>query len=101
MSQIAGRPIDAKQLAEVCTRYGVLELSLFGSAAREETGPDSDIDLLVVFDPRTRIGLIGLGRLADELSELFGRPVDLVPKDGLKPSLRSDVLSQARTLYAA
>jgi len=101
MSQIAGRPIDAKQLAEVCTRYGVVELSLFGSAAREETGPDSDIDLLVVFDPGTRIGLIALGRLADELSELFGRPVDLVPKDGLKPALRSEVLSQARTLYAA
>lgn len=97
----SGHPVDPKRLAEVCTRYGVLELSLFGSAAREEAGPDSDIDLLVVFDARSRIGLVGLGQLADELSELFGRPVDLVPKDGLKPSIEADVLSQARTLYAA
>jgi predicted nucleotidyltransferase len=90
-----------EQLADICVRYGVSELSLFGSAARGEAGPESDIDLLVVFGKSSRIGLIEFARLRRELTELFGRPVDLVPKDGLKPALKSEVLSQARTLYAA
>jgi predicted nucleotidyltransferase len=93
--------VGNKQLAEICMRYGVRELSLFGSAVRGEMGPDSDIDLLVVFSKSSRIGLIEFARLQHELTELFGRPVDLVPKDGLKPALKSEVLSQARTLYAA
>jgi predicted nucleotidyltransferase len=85
----------------ICARYHVRELSLFGSAVRGELGPDSDIDLLVVFDEDARVGLILLARLRRELSEAFGRDVDLVPKDGLKPALRSVVLAEAQTLYAA
>ena len=77
------------------------ELSIFGSAARGESRPDSDVDLLVIFEDEARIGLVALGQLQRELSEAFGRPVDLVPKDGLKPALREEVLAQARILYAA
>jgi predicted nucleotidyltransferase len=96
-----GISVDERRLAEICARYGVRELSLFGSAVRGEMGTDSDIDLLVVFDESSKVGLITFGRLQSELAELFGRPVDLVPRDGLKRALRSEVLSQARTLYAA
>lgn len=101
MDDIVGVFASEEQLADICMRYGVRELSLFGSAVRGEMGPDSDIDLLVVFSESSRIGLIEFARLQRELAELFGRPVDLVPKDGLKAALKSEVLSQARTLYAA
>ena len=90
-----------KDLARICARYRVRELAVFGSAARGELRPDSDVDLLVVFDAEARVGLITLGRLQRELADVFGRPVDLVPRDGLKPGLKDEVLADARTLYAA
>ena len=95
-------PAAAEQeLVRICVRYRVRELAVFGSAARGELRPDSDVDLLVVFDAAARVGLITLGRLQRELSNVFGRPVDLVPRDGLKPALRDEVLADARILYAA
>lgn len=93
--------VSGETLAATCARYRVRELAIFGSAARGELRPDSDVDLLVVFEKDARIGLITLVRLRHELAELFGRDVDLVPRDGLKPGLRSEVLAEARTLYAA
>jgi predicted nucleotidyltransferase len=92
-------PRDA--LARICHRYGVTELAIFGSGAKGQLREDSDIDLLVVFDDDARIGLVAFARLRQELSELFGRSVDLVPKDGLRPALRKRVLGESRTLYAA
>ena len=93
--------VSAEALARICRQFHVTELSVFGSGARGELRPDSDIDLLVVFDDGARVGLIAFARLRQELSALFGRPVDLVPKDGLKPVLREQVLEESRTLYAA
>jgi uncharacterized protein len=92
-------PNDA--LAALCQRYGVRELSIFGSAIREDFRADSDIDLLVQFDPSATVGFLALAALQRELSELLGRKVDLVPKDGLKPFIRDSVLSAARVLYHA
>ena len=88
-------------LAEFCKLYQVRELSLFGSAVRGELRPDSDLDILVTFQPEARIGFLTLSRMARELSELLGRPVDLVPKDGLKPAIRAAVLAEAEMLFAA
>ena len=98
-----GGPIEVPRdvLAEICSRYHVRELSIFGSASDGRMRPDSDVDLLVVFESEARIGLIAFARLRHELAEAFGRTVDLVPKDGLKPAIKAEVLSQARTLYAA
>ena len=93
--------VSEEDLAAVCARYRVRELAIFGSAARGEARPDSDVDLLVVFDEDASIGLLALVGLQRELAGLFGRPVDLVPKDGLKPALRDEVLAQAQVLYAA
>jgi len=76
-------------------------LSVFGSAARDELRPDSDIDLLVVFEAEARVGFLRLAEVAEALAALLGRPVDLVPKNGLKPLLRPQVLAEARLLYAA
>jgi predicted nucleotidyltransferase len=91
-------PIGAVET--LCRRYGVRELALFGSALRADFRPDSDIDLLVEFQPESRPGLLTLSRLRLDLAELLGRPVDLVPKAGLKPAIRESVLASARLIYA-
>ena len=89
------------EVAALCRRYQVRELSIFGSAARGELRPDSDVDLLVDFEPEARIGLLELGAMMDELSALVGRRVDIAIKRALKPRIRSEVLADARILYAA
>ena len=72
---------------------GVQSLALFGSVARGTASAKSDIDLLVGLD--RPVGLFAFVRLQQRLSEILGRPVDLVPRDGLKPSLRSAILKEA------
>ncbi|MCS7195363.1 MAG: nucleotidyltransferase family protein [Meiothermus sp.] len=94
-------PLPEAELQALCRRYRVKRLSLFGSAARGELGPQSDVDLLVEFEPEAAVGFLTLARMARELSELFGRPVDLVPRSGLKPILRERVLREERVLYAS
>ena len=93
--------VDEAQLAELCRRYHVRELSVFGSAARGEMRPDSDIDLLVEFIPEAKIGMFAYSGLMLDLAALMGRKVDLVSKNGLKPLLRASVLNEARLIYAA
>lgn len=85
----------------MCRRYHVQELSLFGSAVRGEMGPDSDLDILVEFEPGARIGLIKFESFVDELELLSGRRIDLVTKSGLKPWVRPSVLKDTRVIYAS
>jgi len=94
-------PIPEEQIAAFCRRNQVRSLALFGSVLREDFGPGSDVDVLVAFEPGARVGFLALGRMQRELSALFGRPVDLVPRDGLKPMVREEVLPSAEVLYAA
>src|SRR5438045_6677592 len=93
--------VDGESLADVCRRYGVKELSVFGSTVRGELRPDSDIDIMVEFETGVRVGLLKFESLVDELTALAGRRVDLVTKRGLKPWVRPEVLKDARVLYAA
>ncbi len=95
-----GVDVAADQLANLCRRYGVTELSVFGSAARGEMREDSDIDLLVEFDPQANIGWEFFD-LELELSTLFARKVDLGTKTSLKPRVRESALRDARIIYAA
>lgn len=92
--------VPAEELAAICRKYHVRELSLFGSAARGEMHEKSDIDLLVVFDPDARIGWEFFD-LEIELTRLFGRKVDLGEKQSLKPRARPSVLRDARVIYPA
>jgi predicted nucleotidyltransferase len=93
--------IPLERLAEFCRRYEVREMSLFGSALRDDFGPDSDLDILVEFDPSAEVGFITLSRMQRELAALLGRRVDLVPKQGLKEKIRRRVLDSAEVIYAA
>ena len=99
--QIGDITVDEAKLADLCRRYSVRELSFFGSAARGQMRPDSDIDLLVEFLPDAEVDLVDFAGLMLELSHLLGRRVDLVSKNGLKPLIRDAVLEEARLLYAA
>ena len=70
---------------------GVVRLSLFGSTARGDRRPDSDIDLLAAFDETRRISLLDVAGIEIQLSELLGRTVDLVEEGTLKPRVRKRV----------
>ena len=93
--------VPEAKIVEICRRYGVKELAVFGSAARGAMRPDSDVDLLVDFLPDARPGLLSVAALMRELSALLGRRVDLAVKPGLKPQIRPGVLSEAHVIYAA
>ncbi|HEX3532000.1 MAG TPA: nucleotidyltransferase domain-containing protein [Thermoanaerobaculia bacterium] len=93
--------ISSEALADLCQRYQVQELSLFGSAETDRFRPASDLDFLVTFQPQARPGFLTLTRLQRDLEALFDRKVDLVPKRGLKPAIRESVLAAARVVYAA
>jgi predicted nucleotidyltransferase len=95
-----GIDVDDARLAAICDKYGIGELQIFGSGARGTARPDSDIDILYTLRPGHRLGW-EIDQLADELAELFGRPVDLVSLRALHPLLRPTVLAEARPLYAA
>ena len=91
--QLGDTQVDGPSLVEVCRRYGVKELSLFGSAVRGEMRPESDIDIMVEFEPGVRTGLVKFETLVEELESLAGRKVDLVTRRGLKPWVRPQVLA--------
>jgi predicted nucleotidyltransferase len=101
MTITTGIVLPETEIATLCRRYHVKELALFGSAARGEMRPDSDVDLLVDFKEDAHVGLVELTALRRELSTIVGRAVDLAVKPGLKPRMRPAILAEARVVYAA
>ena len=93
---------DPDALAAVCRRWCVRRLSLFGSVLRDDFGPNSDVDVLVEFEPGRAPTLISVERLRQELAAVFGgRRIDLATPDGLSPHVREAVLATAQVRYAA
>ncbi len=93
--------ISAEVLSDFCRRNQIRRLSVFGSALRSDFRPESDIDILVEFAPEAEVGFLALIRMQRELAALLGRPVDLVPRTGLKPAIRDEILQSEEVLYAA
>jgi predicted nucleotidyltransferase/DNA-binding HxlR family transcriptional regulator len=90
------------KLAALCRKYHVVKLSLFGSAARNEMTPTSDVDVLVEFEPGSATSLLDIPAMRDELSALFGgRTVDVATPEILEnPFRRQAILGELKTLYA-
>ncbi|MCC6680566.1 MAG: nucleotidyltransferase family protein [Phycisphaeraceae bacterium] len=95
-----GLNIPVDRLAEFCKRHRIRRLSLFGSVLRDDFRPDSDIDVLVEFEPNATPGFAFFG-LQEELSDMLGRQVDLNTPGFLSKYFRDEVLSEAETLYDA
>ena len=90
--------IDSRRLADLCRRYHVRKLAFFGSILRDDFGPQSDVDVLVEFEPGHIPGLAFLTMEA-ELSEILGRKVDLNTPGFLSPYFRDQVLAEAEVQY--
>ncbi len=91
--------IPSSQLSDFCQRYPIKRLLLFGSALRDEFGPESDIDILVEFEPGARISLFDMVTMEMELTEMFGRKVDFRTPQELSRYFRQKVLDTAEVLY--
>jgi len=92
--------IDQRRLADFCRRHHVRRLALFGSVLREDFGPESDVDVLVEFEPGHVPGLAFFS-MQEELSKFLGRKVDLNTPGFLSRYFRDQVLSEAETQYVA
>lgn len=93
--------VDRDRLASICRRYHVRRLAAFGSVLREDFGPDSDVDLLIEFDPEQVPGMVAMHELERELSALWtGRRVDIVNPKYLNHRIRDRVLAEAQLQYA-
>lgn len=92
--------IPRAAVAAFCGRHHIRRLSLFGSILRDDFRPDSDVDVLVEFDPGHTPGLAFFA-MQDELSELFGRKVDLQTTGSLSKYFRDQVLAEAEVQYDA
>ncbi len=93
--------VDREQIAAFCRRHHIRKLSLFGSVLREDFRDDSDVDVLIEFEPGHAVGLIRLAGLERELSQLVGRKVDLRTPAELSRYFRKQVLDTAEVQYAA
>lgn len=101
MELVPGIVVDDEALHAFCRANGVRRLGLFGSALRGGFRPDSDIDLLVEFEPERTPGLLRIAGLELQLGELLGRDVDLRTPGDLSRHFRDEVSASARVLYDA
>ena len=97
--------VDLRRLAELCDRWKIAEVALFGSALRDDFKPDSDIDLLVTYRADADWSLFDTVGLDAELAELFHRPVDVVSRRAVEASpnwiRRKAILESAVPIYAS
>jgi predicted nucleotidyltransferase len=98
---LAAVNIPKDSVAGFCQRHHVQRLALFGSVLSDDFGPDSDVDVLVEFEPGHVPGFLGMAGLELELSDLFGHQVDLRTPQELSRYFREDVLRTSEVQYAA
>jgi len=94
--------IPKDEVVEFCQRWRIKELAIFGSTLRDDFRPDSDVDVLVVFEDAAPWSLFDLVRAEEELGQTLGRKVDLVEKSAVRnPFRRHHILSHCEVIYAA
>ena len=95
-------PLDRDALAAFCKKWRIRELSLFGSALRDDFGPESDLDFLVTFEVGVPLDISDLVEMKEELQLRYGRPVDIVEKEALRNPWRiREILGAREVIYAA
>ncbi len=94
-------PINRENIADFCRRHRVRKLALFGSVLRNDFRPDSDVDVLVEFEPGTSAGFLRLSAMELELSQIVGRRVDLRTPPELSRYFRDQVVRTAEVQYVA
>ncbi len=93
--------VPQAEIARYCRENKIARLRAFGSVLRDDFTPESDVDLLVAFEPNARISLLDYVRIKRELSELLGRDVDLVSEKGISKYIRDEVFAEAEAVFAA
>lgn len=94
--------IHQERIKEFCQRWKIAEFSLFGSVLRDDFNPESDVDVLISFEPDIPWSLFDWVDMVDELKSILGRDVDLVEKSGLRnPFRRKEILAHRQVIYAA
>jgi predicted nucleotidyltransferase len=97
--------VPETKIAEFCKRWNVSEFAIFGSALSADFRPDSDVDVLVSFDPQAHVTLFDMVHMQDELKAIFGREVDLISKRGVETSRnylrRKNILESAQVIHVA
>ena len=93
--------IDRERIAEFCRRRHIRRFAFFGSVLRDDFRPDSDVDVLVEFEPGYRLGLFELIRMQQEFSELIGREADFRTPEELGRYMRDRVMAESEVQYAA
>lgn len=94
--------VSRETLAQFCRKWQIIEFALFGSAARGELRPDSDIDVMLQFAPEARHGLYQLADIEAELKAMFGREVDVLTTKNIRnPFRRRSIMRDMTVLYAA
>lgn len=93
--------VDSRKIAEFCRRHRIRRLALFGSVLRDDFRPDSDVDILVEFEPGAIAGFLRLAAMQIELTEILGRRVDLRTPAELSRYFRDEVLREAEVQYVA
>jgi len=93
--------IDHERVREFCRRNPIQRLAFFGSALRDDFGPESDVDVLVELTPQAQVTLLDMVRTQDELSEIIGRRVDLRTRGFLSRYFRDEVVAEAEVEFVA
>ncbi len=97
--------IPMARFSECCQASGITRLDIFGSALHPDFGPESDIDLLVEFEPDRTLGLFDFARMEQELADIFGRKVNLVERSAVERSRnyirRAAILESTETIHVA
>jgi len=99
MAAKLGIPVPHEAIAEFCRRHGIRRLAFFGSVTRDDFTPQSDVDVLVEFQPGRIPGLITFAGYQNELSDLVGRHVDMHTPESLSRYFREEVLAEAKDEY--
>lgn len=93
--------IPMEKIVTLCRHHHIHELALFGSVLRDDFGPDSDIDVLIKFEPDTRIGYFRFFGIEQELANILKREVELFTPESLKQFAREEALRTCKVIYAA